>query len=340
MLGDVPGGDILCTSWGRGQFAVAAAQAQPSSRVRCCFLDLYALEQAQHQHANPPGNLSLECAADFPEGSFDAFAIPVGAAGEAELVRDCLQSGHERLRVGGTLLASTDNRSDVWLHGELRKMFAKVTRREERQGTLFKAIKTGPLKKLKGFQCQLAFRDGERLIQAVSRPGVFSHRRVDDGARALVRAATVAAGQHVLELGCGSGVVSLAAALRAPDVRVLAIDSNPRAVECTLQGAQLNGITNLEARASTAESSAASDIPAGAFDLVVANPPYYSNFRIAEVFAGCAARALKPSGTALFVAKRTDWYTEQLPRWFAQITTEPVGNYVIVRAQAPRVAAT
>jgi 16S rRNA G1207 methylase RsmC len=335
-LGDVPGGQILCTSWGRGQFAVAAATAQASSNVRCCFLDLYALEQARRQHPNPPANLSLECAADFPEGPFDAFALPVSAAGEAELVRDCLQSGHQRLREGGTFFASTDNRSDVWLHGELRKMFAKVTRREKRQGTLFKAIKTEPLKKLKNFECQLAFRDGERLIHAVSRPGVFSHRRVDDGARALVRAATVGAGQHVLELGCGSGVVSLAAALRAPDVRVLAIDSNPRAVECTTRGAQLNGITNLEARLSTAESSAGDEIPAGGFDLVVANPPYYSNFRIAEVFAGCAARALKPTGTALFVAKRTDWYTERLPQWFSEVALEPLGNYVIVRAQAPR----
>jgi 16S rRNA (guanine1207-N2)-methyltransferase len=339
-LGDVPRGEILCTSWGRGQFGVAAATSQPSSRVRCCFLDLYALEQAQRQHPNPPTNLCLECAADFPEGPFDAFVLPVSAAGEAELVRDCLQSGHQRLREGGTLLASTDNRSDAWLHGELRKLFPKVTRREEKQGTLFKAIKTEPLKKIKNFECPLAFRDGERLIQAVSRPGVFSHRRVDGGARALVRAAVIQTGDHVLELGCGSGVVSLAAALRAPDVRVLAIDSNPRAVECTRRGAQLNAITNLDARLSTSGSTAPSEIPSGKFDLVVANPPYYSNFRIAEVFAGCAARALKPSGTALFVAKRTDWYTEQLPRWFGQIATEPVGSYVIVRTQAPRAALT
>jgi 16S rRNA (guanine1207-N2)-methyltransferase len=335
-LGDVPTGHVLSTSWGRGQFAVAAAQTQTSSHVRCCFLDLYALEQAQRQHPNRPANLTLECAGDFPAGPFDAFVLPVSAAGEAELVRDCLQSGHERLREGGIFLASTDNRSDTWLHGELRKMFAKVTRREEKLGTLFKAIKTEPLKKLKNFECQLAFRDGERLIQAVSRPGVFSHRRVDGGARALVRAMRIEPSHHVLELGCGSGVVSLAAALRAPNGRVLAIDSNPRAVECTLRGAQLNGITNLDARLSTADSASASEIPPGALDLVVANPPYYSNFRIAEVFAACAARALKPTGSALFVTKRTDWYAEQLPRWFDQIASEPVGSYVVVRAQSPR----
>ena len=71
---------------------------------------------------------------------------------------------------------------------------------------------------------------------------------------------------------------------------------------------QLNGISNLDVRLSTAESHDRGEIPAAEFDLVLANPPYYSNFRIAELFAACAARALKPSGTALFVTKRTDWY--------------------------------
>lgn len=335
-LGELPSGRILCTSLGRGQFAVAAARADASSHVCCSFFDLYALQQAEREHIDPPANLQLDCAADFPEGPFDAVAVPVSASGEGELVRDWLQAGHERLSIGGTLIAATDNPSDVWLHGEMRKLFAKVTRRTVERGTLFKAIKTEPLKKLKSFECQLAFRDGERLIQAVSRPSVFSHREVDGGARALLRAANIEANQQVLELGCGSGVVSLAAALRAPEVRVLAVDSNPRAVECTRRGAELNGITNLDVRLSTAESQA-QEIPAGEFDLVLGNPPYYSNFRIAEVFAGCAARALKLTGTALFVTKRTDWYTEQLPRWFAQVSCEPIGNYVVVRATVPAV---
>ncbi len=82
-LGDVPPGRILCTSLGRGQFAAAAAQADASSHVSCCFLDLYPLEQTRLQHADPPANLLLECAADFPDGPFDAVAFPVSASGEA-----------------------------------------------------------------------------------------------------------------------------------------------------------------------------------------------------------------------------------------------------------------
>jgi 16S rRNA G1207 methylase RsmC len=334
-LEDVPSGRILCTSLGRGQFAIAAASANASSQVICSFLDRYALEQARLQLTEAPSNLALECRADFPDGPFDAVVLPVTTSGEAELVRDWLQSGHERLREGGTLLAATENPDDVWLHGEMRKLFAKVTRRPGESGVLYKALKTGPLRKIKNFQCQFAFRDDARLIQVVSRPGVFSHRSVDGGARALLKAATIEAGQRVLELGCGSGVVSLAAALRAPGVRVLAVDSNPRAIECTTRGAQLNGITNLDVRLSTAESQASGDIPSAQFDLALANPPYYSNFRIAEIFARCAAQALKPSGTALFVTKRADWYVEHLPRWFGQVSTEPVGNYVVARAQAP-----
>ncbi len=337
-LGEIPGGRILCTSLGRGQFAMAAARANDGSSVCCSFLDLYALEQARLQQTDALSNLALECAADFPAGPFDTVAFPIATSGEAELVRDWLQSGHERLRDGATLLAATDNPDDVWLHGEMKKLFAKVTRRESETGTLYKALKTGPLKKVKSFECRLAFRDQGRLVHAISRPGVFSHREVDGGARALLRAAVIEAGQQVLELGCGSGVVSLAVALRAPDARVVAIDSNPRAVECALRGAELNGIANLDVRLSTAESLGEKGVPTGAFDLVLGNPPYYSNFRIAENFAASAARALKPSGTVLFVTKRTDWYAENLPRWFAQVMSEPAGNYAIVRAERPRVA--
>jgi 16S rRNA G1207 methylase RsmC len=334
-LGDMPAGSLLCTSLGRGQFAAAAAQNRPESATCCWFLDLYARDQAESLHAEHPANLRFECSADFPEEEVDLSVFPVGASGDSELVRDLLQSGHMRLKTGGSMFVATDNRSDSWLHDELRKLFAKVTRRPLKHGTLFSAIKTEPLRKLKNYECQLAFRDEGRLIQAISRAGVFSHRQVDGGARALLKSAVIRAGDRVLELGCGSGVVTLAAALRAEGVQVHAIDSNARAVECTLRGAALNGISNLTVELSTAEQDKkgqrADAITDSAFDFALGNPPYYSNFRIAEIFARRATQALKPGGTALFVTKRTEWYEERLPSLFAAISIEAVGNYHIVR---------
>jgi len=332
-LGKMPEGPILCTSLGRGQFAAAAARNRPSTSVCCCFLDLSARNLAAEFHSDPTPNLRFECRADFPEDDVDVFAMPVTAAGDAELVRDFLQAGHVRLRLGGTMFIATDNPADSWLHDELRKKFAKVTRSPMEQGTLFVATKTQPLPKIKNHECRFAFRDEGRLIQAVSRPGVFSHRRVDGGARALLRTATVRPGDRVLELGCGSGVVSLAAALRAEGVQVEALDSNVRAVECTRLGAELNGISNVTVQLNTAEAAAEGELFPDPFDLIFANPPYYSNYRIAEIFARCAAQWIKPEGTALFVTKQSAWYEERLPELFASVAVEPIGNYRVLRCQ-------
>ena len=51
-------------------------------------------------------------------------------------------------------------------------------------GAVYVATKTEPLKKIKNFECEFAFRDRGRLIRAVSRPGVFSHRSIDAGCEA------------------------------------------------------------------------------------------------------------------------------------------------------------
>ena len=149
-------------------------------------------------------------------------------------------------------------------------------------------------------------------------------------APALLKSAVIRPGNRVLELGCGSGIVSLAAALRAEGVTVHAIDSNARAVECTRRGAGLNGISNLSVELSTAEQDKkgqpADGIADGAFDLALANPPYYSNFRIAGIFARRAAQALKAGGTALFVTKKTEWYEEHFTALFAAVSSRRSGT--------------
>src|SRR5687767_1128402 len=60
--------------------------------------------------------------------------------------------------------------------------------------------------------------------------GVFSHGRLDAGTGVLLRAAPPLPPTGTgLDLGCGAGAIALTMALRAPDLRVWAVDVNQRA---------------------------------------------------------------------------------------------------------------
>ncbi|HEY1068329.1 MAG TPA: methyltransferase [Pirellulales bacterium] len=181
-------------------------------------------------------------------------------------------------------------------------------------------------KKLRNFHDEFAYRDAGRLIRAISRPGVFSHRRLDLGARKILDAMEIRPGERVVDLGCGAGTLSFAAALRAENVIVRAVDSSARAIEATLTGAKLNDLTNITADLSA--NGVLSD--AGTFSLVLANPPYYSGFKLARVFLDAAHWALAPNGRLLLVTQFPEWYLENAPRWFEDVTSTEAKKYYII----------
>jgi 16S rRNA G1207 methylase RsmC len=322
---------VLCTSPGLAQFAGAVALAWPNSIVSCAYFDLYRANLASNHWHDSPRNLRIDCTADFPDSEFDVVALPFSRTGEAELTRELIQAGHERLRPGGKMYVSTDNRDDKWLGEQLANAFSKLERRPSSIGVLYAGMKTEPLKRVRKFACEFAFRDRGRLIRAFSRPGVFSHRSIDAGARHLLNEMQIDAGARVLDIGCGAGVVALAAACRADGVRVHAVDSNCRAVQCTQHGAELNGLTNL----TTELNDGGGFDGVGSFDLALANPPYYSGFRIARHFLVAGRDALRSGGKILLVTKRPDWYRENMPEWYDYVTVTERKGYYIVQGVRP-----
>lgn len=327
---DVPTVKALCKTVGRGQCAAAISQRLPETEVTCHFLDVYPAEDAL-ELTQSLANLNVICSPDLPREEIDLFVLPVSRGGEAELTRDWLQQGYDLLAPGGKLIATVDNPKDVWLHHEIEKFGKNIDRTPKRQGVVYRLKKLAPLKRMRDLSCQFAFRDGETLVQAASRPGVFSHRRLDVGARVLLETLDVQPGNAVLDIGCGCGAVGLAAALRAPGVRVHAIDSNARAVQCAQVGAKLNGITTL-----TTTLSADGDLTcdgqdlSGTFDLVAGNPPYFSHHQIAEIFLQTARRGLRPGGKVSIVTKHAEWLIARMQQLFMDVIQQEIRGYTVV----------
>jgi 16S rRNA G1207 methylase RsmC len=335
LLEDVLGERVLCTSLGRAQLARAAADVRPSGRVTCWFLDLYRLRLAEaHQEVPIPDSLEFICGADLPTGEYDAALIPISVSGEAELTRDLLQMAYVRLAPQGRLIVAVDNPRDRWLGGEMEKLFSRVVRITRAEGTVYQGVRRGPLKKWKDFRCEFACRDGQRLLRIISRPGVFSHRRVDPGARHLLNYMELHEGDRVLDLGCGSGVVTLGAAASSPQVHVHALDTNARAVECTRQGAEANDLRNISVELTSADDLEMSE----PCQLVLANPPYFSGTRIVRAFFDAARRCLAPGGRILLVTKLPRWYAEHMGEWFEDVRAEEVKTYYLFRGTQPEEA--
>ena len=333
---EVSGNHILATTVGRGQAAITLAETRPDAEVNLWFHDQYQQRLLINAVQDFPAQLSLYCEADTPvsahEGRYDLAVIPVFKSGEAEFTRDVLQAAFQALEIGGQLVTAIDNPQDKWLRSHLAATGETVRVRpdiSEKPITVCYIVrKTQPLKKVRDFGCKIVFRDQQRLLTAVSRPGVFAHRRIDPAARHLLNAIDLAEGARVLELGCGSGCVSLGLAARHPSIEIYAIDSSARAVSCLRQSAAENNLPNI-----TVALEASGIVPdPGCYDLVVANPPYYSDFRIAEMFVNSAKVALAPGGTLLLITKQPSWYLEQLPQAWNDVAQELVKGYHIIEA--------
>jgi 16S rRNA (guanine1207-N2)-methyltransferase len=286
-----------------------------------------------------PPNLAAACVADMPPGPYDLAVVPLAKDGEAELSRDILQAALVNLAIGGHLVAAIDNPRDNWLREQLAETGETVrvrpvegADRKVKSGTIAYVVqKTREPAKIRDFSCEVVFRDRERLLTAFTRPGVFAHRRIDPAARHLLNAVDVAPETRVLDIGCGSGCVALGLAARDASVAVHAFDSAARAVDCTRRGAEHNGLANL-----TVALEAEGRVPEpGSWDLALANPPYYSDFRLAELFVESARLALAAGGTLLVVTKQPTWYLEHLPRMWSSVAREEVKGYHLIEAVRP-----
>jgi 16S rRNA (guanine1207-N2)-methyltransferase len=161
-----------------------------------------------------------------------------------------------------------------------------------------------------------------------SQPGVFSWDRIDPGSERLIEAMGALAGRGA-DLGCGVGVLSVAA-LRQPAVTEMTLlDIDRRAVE-----AASRNVDDPRARCVQADVLA-HDITG--LDFVIMNPPFHEGGRerrdLGAGFIAAAARALRRGGRLLMVANLALPYEAPLAAAFRSVETlSRAGGYKIYRA--------
>jgi len=151
----------------------------------------------------------------------------------------------------------------------------------------------------------------------VSYAGAFAPDRLDDGAAALIAGMQAPSGAHVLDLGCGTGLVGLAALRRGADIMLT--DVSARAVLSTRETLAANGYPDVP----ITHTCGATAVEAATCDVVVANPPFHQghglHFEVAQFFIEEAARVLKADGRLYLVANAFLNYEPWLKAHFARV---------------------
>jgi len=273
----------------------------------------------------------------------------------AELVLDQLEDIHRSLADGASLYAAFEGSADDALR-TVKKVFDSVhVLSRGKKAVVFRCVRKAPLAKYRDFSAQwtASVPGGEPLV-FTSLPGCFCHRRADPGGLALAEVASrlvveslarTPRSSHgpslprILDMGCGSGLVGLllADAVRrsagaAPELTL--VDSHARAIAAARINAERFGLAD-RTRFVLSDDGLPRDEVA-THDVFVGNPPYYSEYRIAEIFISTAYRALRPGGTCFAVVKTATGLKALQEKYFRAVDVIPRRGYAVLRSVRQR----
>jgi 16S rRNA (guanine1207-N2)-methyltransferase len=325
---------VLDLGCGTGVIGAVAAVQVPQGRVTLADCNVAAVACAEQTlAANGIANAGV-CLSDGAIGlspaSFDLVLshLPRGRAVQEELIRGAVWV----LRPGGRLCFVAHKRSGVkGAVAYARDLFGQCGVVRQKKGYhVALAVKTTltpalPLPGEGGYVTRtIALDDIETAL--VSKPGVFAWDRLDDGTKALIGAMEIGAGDHVLDLGCGTGLAGLVT------------DADTRAVESTRRTLAANKVAG-----EVLLSDCALAVLDRGFDVVVTNPPFHQgvgvNYEVACQFVRDAARVLRPGGRLFLVANRFLRYNDLIEVTFGNVETAYDDNrYHVLTAVARKFA--
>lgn len=162
-------------------------------------------------------------------------------------------------------------------------------------------------------------------------PGVFAAGKLDPGSSRLLDAVPLEAfgGAHLLDLGCGYGLLALKASLAGAEVT--ALDDDLLAVRSTHDNARRYG-----ADVRVLHSDVDSELQDEHFDTILMNPPFHVGKQVVmdvpKAFLAAAHTRLREGGTLILVANRALPYERDLMSFTSWETLAQDAQFKVLRA--------
>jgi 16S rRNA G1207 methylase RsmC len=161
--------------------------------------------------------------------------------------------------------------------------------------------------KERSIEVQLA----ERTVKVVTDTGVFSSAGIDKGTQILLKHSPLSPREgKVVDLGAGWGSISIELALANPELNVLAVEVNSRALELIEKNKKSLNIANIQ-------TIALEEVPDDSVDQIWSNPPIRIGKVALHKLLREAIRKLKPGGEAFLVVQK-HLGSDSLAKWLEQ----------------------
>jgi len=173
-------------------------------------------------------------------------------------------------------------------------------------------------------------------FEACSRPGVFSWQSLDRGTEMLVRSIEPTKDDHLLDIGCGCGIIAAYAQIKAR-CRSTLVDVDAIACESARETMSVNGLD--PERVILGDSWRA--VADQRFSLVVSNPPFHSghdiSYDMVKDLIEHAPQLLQPAGRLILVANRFLPYDRLMNARFGNVKVlARSGSYHVLSSQVSK----